>query len=142
MIEIEPVRVPVVVGVNVTISVQLPPLAAREVEQLLVCAKSPVAAPMESVVDRVPVFFTVTDLLALVVPTVCELNVRLVGVGATTTVPPVPMPDRVTVCGELVAESVMEIVPGSDPFAVGANVTVTVQLVPICRRVPQLFIWL
>lgn len=141
VIEIEPVRVPVVVGVNVTISVQLPP-AASDVEQLFVCAKSPVAAPMESVVDSVPVFFTVTDWLELVVPTVCEGNVKLDGVGVTMTVPPVPVPDRITVCGELVAESAIEMVPGSDPFAVGVNVTVTVQLVPTCSRVPQLFIWL
>ena len=134
-------RVPVVVGVNVTISVQLPP-DASVLEQVFVCAKSPVAAPMERVVDTVPVFFTVTGLLALVVPTVCDANVKLDGVGVTTTVPPVPVPVRLTVCGELVAESVIEMVPGSDPFAVGVNVTVTVQLVPTCNKVPQLFIWL
>lgn len=134
-------RVPVVVGVNVTISVQLPP-AASVLEQVFVCAKSPVAAPMERVVDTVPVFFTVTGLLALVVPTVCDANVKLDGVGVTITVPPVPVPDRVTVCGELVAESVIEIVPGSDPFAVGVKVTLTEQLMPACSTEPQLFIWL
>ena len=61
------------------------------------------------------------------------------GVGATLTVPPVPVPDSVTVCGELVAESVIEIVPGSDPFAVGVNVTFIVQLAPASKRFPQLF---
>jgi hypothetical protein len=98
VIEIEPVRVPVVVGVNVTVSVQLPP-AASVLEQLLVCAKSPVAAPIESGVATAPVFFTVTFWLGLVVPTVCEVNVKLVGDGVTMTVP-VPVPDRVTICGE------------------------------------------
>lgn len=53
-----------------------------------------------------------------------------------------PVPVRLTVCGEFVALSVIEILPGSDPLAVGVNDTVTVQLVPICKRVPQLFIWL
>ena len=93
--------------------------------------------------DKVPVFFTVTGWLGLVVPTVCEGNVKLAGVTVTVTVgAPVPVPDSVTVCGEFVALSVIEMVPGSDPFAVGVNDTVTVQLVPICNRVPQLFIWL
>ena len=90
MIEIAPVRVPVVVGVNVTVSVQLPP-AANVLVQLLVWAKSPVAAPMESVVDAVPVFFTVTVWLGLVVPTVCELNVKLEGVSVIVTTVPVPV---------------------------------------------------
>jgi hypothetical protein len=88
--EIAPVRVPVVVGVNVTVSVQLDP-AFRVVEQLFVCAKSPVAAPMESVVFAVPVFFTVTVWLGLVVPTVCELNVKLDGVNVIVTIVPVPV---------------------------------------------------
>ena len=83
VIEIEPVRVPVVVGLNVTLTVQLAP-AASVVEQVFVCAKSPVAAPMESVVVPVPIFFTVTGWLALVVPTVCDVNVKLVGVDCVT----------------------------------------------------------
>jgi len=135
------VRVPVAVGLNVTLIVQLAP-APSELEHVLVCAKSPVAAPMETVVDKVPVFFTVTGMLALVVPTCCETNVKLVGVVVTVTVPFIPVPDRVTTCGEFAALSVIEILPGSEPFAVGVNDTVTVQLVPICNRVPQLFIWL
>lgn len=141
MIAIEPVRVPVVVGVKVTLTVQLAP-AASVLEQLFVCVKSPVAAPIVSVVDKVPVFFTVTGLLALVVPTACEAKVRLDGVVVTVMVPPVPVPDRVTVWGEFVALSVIEIVPGSDPLAVGVNVTLTEQLVPACSTEPQLFIWL
>lgn len=41
-----------------------------------------------------------------------------------------PVPDRPTVCGEFDAESVTEIVPESDPVAVGTKVVVTVQLTP------------
>ena len=100
MIKNEPVRVPVAVGVNVTLTVQLAP-AVSELGQALVWAKSPVAAPMESVVVPVPVFFTVTGWLGLVVPTVCDVNVKLVGVGATITENPVPV--RLTDCGEFVA---------------------------------------
>jgi len=138
VIETAPVRVPTCVGANFTLTVQDAP-AFSVLPQVLVCAKSPVAAPIVSVVDNVPVFFTVTTLAALVVPTVCEANVKLDGVVVTVT--PVPVPDSVTVCGELVAESVIEILPGSDPPTVGVNDTVTVQLVPICNRLPQLFIW-
>jgi hypothetical protein len=137
VIKIEPVRVPVVVGVNATLTVQVAP-AASVPEQAFVCAKSPVAAPMESVVDNVPVFFTVTDWPGLVVRTVCEGNVKLDGIGVTMTVPPVPVPDRVTICGELVAESVIEMVPGSDPFAVGVNVALIVQDAPASNWFPQL----
>ena len=52
-------RVPVAVGVNVTVIAQLTP-EPSEVPQLFVCEKSPVAAPIEIVVGPVPVFFTVT----------------------------------------------------------------------------------
>jgi hypothetical protein len=101
VIDIEPVRAPVAVGVNVTVSVQLPPDASVLV-QLLVCAKSPVAAPIESGVATAPVFFTVTGWLELVVPTVCDGNVKLDGVGVTMTVP-VPLPERLIICGEFAA---------------------------------------
>ena len=131
------------VGVKVTLNVQLTPAPSELPHVLPLSAKSPVAAPTESVVDSVLVFFTVTPWLALVVPSSCEENVKVVGVTVTVTVgAPVPVPESATVCGEFMALSVIEIVPGSDPFAVGVNDTVTVQLVPICNRVPQLFIWL
>jgi hypothetical protein len=143
VIEIEPVRVPVAVGVKVTLNVQLAPAPSELPQVLPVSEKSPVAAPTESVVDSVLVFFTVTPWPALVVPSSCEANVKAAGVTVTVTVgAPVPVPERVTVCGEFVALSVIDIVPGSDPFAVGVNDTVMVQLVPTCNRVPQLFIWL
>jgi len=131
------VRVPVVVGVNVTVSVQLAP-DASVLEQLLVCAKSPVAAPMESVVLAVPVFFTATVWLGLVVPTVCEEKVKLDGVNVIVTIVPVPV--RLTVCGEFEAWSVIKIEPVRVPDAVGVNVTVSVQLAPGPSDAPQLFV--
>jgi hypothetical protein len=92
-----PVRVPVAVGVNVTLTVQLAGEGASEVPQLVLStAKSPLAA-MESDVDPVPVFFTVTVLAALVVPTVCLANVSLVGVAVTTTLAAFPVPVSFTV---------------------------------------------
>jgi hypothetical protein len=124
-----PVRAPVAVGVNVTITVQLagdgpnvpvqvPPAAS---------AKSPVV-PNESEVVPVPVFFIVTVLAALVVPTVCAANVSLVGVAVITTVAAFPVPLSVTICGEFVALSVTESVPVRVPVVVGLNVTEIVQL--------------
>jgi hypothetical protein len=41
-----------------------------------------------------------------------------------------PVPETLTVCGEFEAESVTEIVPVSDPVAVGTKVALTVQLTP------------
>ena len=81
-------------------------------------------------VDAVPVFFTVMGLLGLVVPTVCEAKVRAAGVTMTVTVLAVPVPVRLTVCGEFAAVSVMVIEPVRVPDAVGVKVTFTVQFAP------------
>ena len=86
---IEPVRVPVAVGVKVTPKAQFAPAVRVPVQVLageVAMAKSPLGAT-EIVVFTVPVFFTVTLCAGLVVPTACEPNVRLVGVGATTGAP-------------------------------------------------------
>ena len=97
MIEIEPVRVPAASGVNVTEIVQLAGEGPKVVPQVLVCAKSPVAGEIVIGVDPVPVFFTVTTLAALVVPTACEAKVSLVGEGVTITVAALPVPVRLTI---------------------------------------------
>jgi hypothetical protein len=128
------------VGVNLTLIVQVAP-AFSVLPQMFVCAKSPVAAPTDIVVDKVPVFFTVTTLAALVVPTVCAGNVSLVGVTVTAKPPETPVPERVTVWGEFAALSVIVIVPGRLPVVVGENVTVTVQVAPPANAVPQVFVW-
>src|ERR1700726_2366781 len=82
---IVPVRVPVVVGLNVTETVQFVlavNVAPHGVVPLPATAKSPPGA-IESDVLTEPVFLTVTVLPALVVPTVCAANVKLVGVTVT-----------------------------------------------------------
>ena len=55
-----------------------------------------------------------------------------------------PVPERLTVCGEFEAESVTEIVPESDPVAVGTKVALTVQLSPafnVAGETGQLLVW-
>lgn len=97
------------------------------------------AAPIVSGVDPVPVLVTVKDMLLLVVPTGCDGNVKLVGEGVTMTV--VPVPDNITLCGEVDELSVIVIEPGRLPPVVGENVTLTVQVAPPANEVPQLFVW-
>jgi hypothetical protein len=137
-----PVRVPVAVGVNVTITVQLAGDGPNVPIQVpAVSAKSPVV-PNEIDVDPVPVFFIVTVLAALVVPTACLANVSLVGVAVTTTVGAFPVPVSLTVWGEVDPLSVMLIDPASVPAAPGVNVTEIVQLAGEGPSVvPQVFVW-
>jgi hypothetical protein len=140
---ITPVRLPTDSGVNVTEIVQVAGEGPSVVPQVLVWAKSPLAGEIVIGVDVVPVFFTVTVLAALVVPTAWEVNVSVVGVAVTTTVPALPVPVRLTVCGEFVALSETESVPVREPVVVGLNVTETVQFVrglkvPVHGDVPPL----
>lgn len=79
VIVIEPVRVPAAVGVNVTLIAQFAP-AFNVVGQVFVSPKSPLGA-IVIVVLPPPVLVTMIGWLALVVPTVCEANVKLVGLG-------------------------------------------------------------
>ena len=67
-IERVPERAPKAVGVKVTLMVQLAP-AASEAEQLLLCAKSPLALMEEMFSDAVPVFVRVTGWAGPAVPT-------------------------------------------------------------------------
>jgi len=66
------VRVPLAVGLNVTLILQLAP-AANELPQVCVCAKFPGLVPVIAMLLMVklvvPVFLRVTVLAALVVPT-------------------------------------------------------------------------
>src|SRR5437667_426111 len=65
---IAPVRVPVAVGVKVTLMAQLAP-AATDVPQVLVCMKSPLATMLVTLSAAVPVLVSVTVCTALVVLT-------------------------------------------------------------------------
>ena len=69
VIVMAPVRVPVTVGVNLTLIAQFPP-AATELPRLSVSAKSPLAEIPVIVKAAEPVLVSVTVCAALVVPTV------------------------------------------------------------------------
>src|ERR1700678_200882 len=79
---IDPERVPPVVGVKVTANVQVL-AAARLVPQVLVWAKSPLAATDEIVSAELPMFRSRTDCAALSVPTLCVLYASALGASAT-----------------------------------------------------------
>ena len=80
------VRVPVAVGLKVTLIVQLAS-TANEAGQVFVSAKSPAFVPVAVIPEiakaALPPFVKVTVWAALVVPMACELNVKLVGARMT-----------------------------------------------------------
>ena len=83
VIVIAPVRVPVVVGLKVTEIMQFPP-AATELPQVLVWAKSPLAAILVMLNVELPVFVSVTFWAGVVLLTYIEPKFRLVGDRLTT----------------------------------------------------------
>ena len=90
-----PVRVPDVVGVNLTVTVQEAPTA--RVEQLLVWLKSPLAVTPETVAEVVPELVTVTVCAEDVLPTIVPAKVRLHGLGFRIGPGATPVPDSGTV---------------------------------------------
>jgi hypothetical protein len=76
----------------------------------------------------VPVFFSVEVCAGLVVPTACDVKVRLVGVKVTAGVAAAPVPVRATVCGDPGASSVTARFAVRVPVVVGAKETEIVQL--------------
>lgn len=130
---IEPVRVPVAVGVNVTLIVQ-GVLAARELGHELE-AKSPLITMLEMESVAVPVFVSVTVCDALVVFSNWLPKIRPVGDRVTAGLfGAVPTPVKLTVCGLPPALSVILIEPLRVPVAVGVNVTFMVQLALMPRE--------
>ena len=67
------------------------------------------------------------------------MKVRLVA--ETVTAGAVPVPVRETICGLPGASSVMVIAPVLVPRAVGAKVTLIVQLAPAATEPAQVFVW-
>ena len=103
----------------------------RLAPHVVVKAKSPLAARPEMLSAADPVFVSVAVCGALVVLTACGANVRLGGVRLTTGTGAVePVPERITVFGELGALDRIVSVPGRGPVTVGVKVTSTVQLLP------------
>jgi hypothetical protein len=104
------VRVPVAVGLNVTLMVQTP-LATMPVPHVLVSAKSPLVAMPAKVSVALPGLLTVTDWAALVLPTNWPVKVRAVeeseidGVLAGTVVLVEPPPQQVRTANPATAAS-------------------------------------
>jgi hypothetical protein len=79
-----------------------------------------------------------TVLAALDVPSAWFPNDSEVGDTAACTR---PVPVKETVCGLLLALSVMVRVPGLLPVAPGVNVTLMVQLAPAANDDPHVLVW-
>jgi hypothetical protein len=119
---------------NVTLIVQVPPTATLVVIHVLVSEKLLPTAMLVKVRVAVPELVTVTDCAALVVPTAWLAKVREVGERVTAAA--VAVPDKLTVCGLLLALSVIVRVPVTGPGAAGAlNVTLIVQVPPAATLV-------
>lgn len=127
-------RLKMAVGVNVTLTVQVPLLAATEPPQVLATEKSPGLAPVSETLVMVrltlPVLVSVMDCAGvLVVPTVCGEKFKVVPLRLTMGLVPVPV--SVTGCTlppTLSVLSVMFMVAPRLPMAAGVNVTLMVQL--------------
>jgi len=131
-------RVPVAVGSNVTVMVQLF-FGATDVPHVLVCAKSVGFVPvivMPVIVMAVPplALLIVMTWPALVVPTVCGPKVKLVGENDAA----VLVPETATVYVPLPVMIVS--VEARWLMLVGLNVTLIVQLLVPASDDPQLFV--
>lgn len=135
------VSAPPAAGLKVTVTVH-DALAASDVPQLLVCEKEvafepPMVMP-ERVNAAVPVFLSVIPCVAEEELTMVEANARLVGERETAGALPVPL--RVTACGELVALSAKLSEAESAPAAEGLKVTETVHDALIASDAPQVVV--
>src|SRR5271157_1291853 len=87
-----------------------------------------------------PGLLSVTGMEALGVPTIiCDAKVRLVVEREAVGTAPVPL--KLTVCGLLLALSVMVRVALREPAAAGVKLTVIVQFPPELTLAPQVFVW-
>jgi hypothetical protein len=87
-----------------------------------------------------PGLLSVTGIEALGVPTIiCDAKVRLVVEREAVGTAPVPL--KLTVCGLLLALSVMVRVALRAPAAAGVKLTVIGQVPPAATLAPQVFVW-
>jgi hypothetical protein len=133
------VRVPLAVGLNVTLMLQLAPVA-NELPQVWVCAKSPALVPVIAipliVKLVVPTLLSVTVSAGLDVPRATVPKLRLVGESFAV----VPIPIRLTFCGLPAALSVTLRAAVRVPLAVGLNVILMLQLAPVANELPQVWV--
>ena len=138
----EAVRAPVASGLNVTVSEHDAP-AARFTGQLLVAGKSPGLAPlyeMNSLSEAEPLLEIFTVWPALEDNRFTLPNARDAGLTVNDKVPPEPLPESGTVCGEPVALSLTLSVAVRSPSAAGVKITEMVQFAPAVTLVPQLLV--
>src|SRR5205807_9768248 len=135
-----PVRGPATVGVKVMLMAQLAP-GANVAAQVVVRAKSPVAAMLAMLNGAVPVLARVTVCAALAV-LICWLpNVRADAVRLTTAAGgAVPVPVSVTPCGLPASLPVMVIAPARAPAAAGVNVMLMAQVAPGASGAAQVLV--
>lgn len=122
-----PAADPVVVGENVTPTVQCAPAARLVPQELLAIANG--ATVVTDVIDNATdcTLVSVTVLVELVAPTTTEPKFKLLVDKVTGAL---PFPLRFTVCGLVPASSVNVNVPVAVPSVTGLNLTLTVQFVP------------
>jgi len=134
----EPLLVPVVVGVKVTLMGQEKP-AARPAPHELVWEKSPLTATLVMLRASLPPFVRNTICALLLDPTACAAKVNEVGERLAAVV--MPLPVRLTVWVAGLALSLMVIEPLRTPEAVGLKVTLMAQEVPAATLAPQVLVW-
>jgi len=138
-----PLIVPFTVGLNVTEKVQVCVEASTSplvqgVAPLATAGKSPLDANELSVTEPALVFFRVTDVAALLVPTSWLAKERLVGVNVRGgAAPPVPLPESATSIGLDAALKLIVTAPLIVPFDLGVKVTEMVHLVFPASEAPQ-----
>lgn len=134
-----PVFAPVDVGLKKMLIVQLAP-AARVDPQLVFPPKFVVTVIllMDKVLE-VP-FFSVRACVAVSLLTLSLPKDKLAGVSVTVPPAATPVPERLAVCGLLLALSVTVKVPLAAPVAVGLKVTLMLQELLAAREVPQVLV--
>jgi hypothetical protein len=139
------VRAPAATGLKLTEMVQLAP-AATVAPQVVVLMNDVASVPLILIPPEVifkvvpPVFFSVTNLAALVDPTLVLTNLSVTGVKETTGAVPVAVPARLTACGDPVALSATLSEAVREPADTGTNLTEILQLAPAANVVPQVVV--
>lgn len=138
VMEIVPLELPLLCGVNVMLIVQPAP-PASEAGQLLVSAKGWFVTMPLMLRLAPPVFVRTTVCTVLVVPTTWPGNVKLDADSETAAgVSPVPLKE--TDCGLPLALSLMVTPPVELPLVCGVKVTLIEQLVPPGSEAGQLLV--
>jgi hypothetical protein len=135
-------REPDALGLNTSVAEQLPPTERLAPQVVPETTKSDAFVPVTAIplmlsAEVLP-FDSVTACDAALDPTFVLPNATVKGLAATT--PLVPKPDRATVCGLLLSESMKFSVAVLVPVAVGPKRTLAVQLTPDASVAPQVLL--